>query len=120
MVGGHLLLTANLLLFSFQNFIAFIITSYSPYLFRREHLKSIWAYSKRTKHSSVLLFPLNLKIELWAMGVPVVAQQVKNRTGIHDDAGSIPGPSGLKIQHCCKLWHSSQMQLRSGIAAAVV
>ena len=26
-----------------------------------------------------------------ALGVPVVAQQVKNPTSIHEDAGSIPG-----------------------------
>ena len=26
-------------------------------------------------------------------GVPVVAQQVKNLTGIHEDAGPIPGPA---------------------------
>ena len=26
------------------------------------------------------------------MGVPVVAQLVKNPTSIHEDAGSIPGP----------------------------
>ena len=26
-----------------------------------------------------------------ALGIPVVAQRVKNLTGIHEDAGSIPG-----------------------------
>ena len=26
-----------------------------------------------------------------ALGVPIVAQRVKNLTGIHEDAGSIPG-----------------------------
>ena len=31
-----------------------------------------------------------------------MAQWVKNPTGIHEDAGLIPGLlSGLKIQHCC-------------------
>ena len=46
-----------------------------------------------------------------------MAQQVKNPTSIHEDAGSIPGPShGLKIWHCCKL---SQMRLGSRVAVAV-
>ena len=27
------------------------------------------------------------------MGVPVVAQRVKNLTSIHEDGGSIPGPT---------------------------
>ena len=46
-----------------------------------------------------------------------MAQQVKNLTGIHEDAGSIL--SGLRIRCCCKLWCRSRMQLRSGIAVAV-
>ena len=46
-------------------------------------------------------------------GVPIVAQQVKNLTSIHKDAGSILASlSGLRIWHCHKL------QLRSGIAVA--
>ena len=28
--------------------------------------------------------------------------------------------SGLRIQHCCKLWHRPQMRLRPGVAVAVV
>ena len=37
-------------------------------------------------------------------------------------AASVPGPplSGLRVQRCHKLQHRSQMQLRSGIAVAVV
>ena len=57
---------------------------------------------------------LYLKISL---GVPIVAQQVKNPTSIHEDTGSILGLtqspaslSGLRIWHCHKLWHKSQMQ----------
>ena len=30
-------------------------------------------------------------VEAFTIGVPIVAQQVKNPTGIHEDAGLIPG-----------------------------
>ena len=53
-------------------------------------------------------------------GIPVVAQWVKNLSSIDEDAVSIPGVSGLRIQHCQKLWHRSKMRLRSGVAVAVV
>ena len=44
-----------------------------------------------------------------------------NLTGIHEDAGSIPGLlSGLRIQHCHELWCRSQMWLGSRVAVAVV
>ena len=42
---------------------------------------------------------------------------------IQKDAGSIPDLihlfSGLRIPHCHKLWHRSQMQLGSAVAVAV-
>ena len=42
-------------------------------------------------------------------------------TGIHEDAGLIPGLlSGLRIQCCHELQCRSQMWLGSGIAVAVV
>ena len=37
---------------------------------------------------SVRVFPEEVNTEL---GVPTVAQQVKNLTNIHEDVGSIPG-----------------------------
>ena len=50
------------------------------------------------------------------MGVPLVAQQVTDLTGIHEDVGSIPGliqyskdpvvvqvTDAAQIQHCCGL-----------------
>ena len=50
-----------------------------------------------------------------------MAQQFKNPTNIHEDGGLIPGSlSGLRIQACCKLQSSLQMQLGSSIAMAVV
>ena len=51
------------------------------------------------------------------LGVPLVAQWVKNPTSIHEDTGLMPG--GLRIWCCRELWHRSQMQLGSGIAVAV-
>ena len=54
------------------------------------------------------------------VGVPIVAQRVKNPTSIHEDTGSIAGlaqwvmdPSWLW------LWLRSQTWLRSGVAVAV-
>ena len=52
----------------------------------------------------------------YILGVPVVAQQVKNPTSIHEDADLNPG---LRIWCCWKLQCSSQMQLGSGVAVAV-
>ena len=47
-----------------------------------------------------------------------MAQQLKNLTSIHEEAGSIPGLRG--IWHFHELWCRSQIQLRSCIAVAVV
>ena len=45
----------------------------------------------------------------------------KNLTCIQEDAvRSLASLSGLRIWHCHELWSRSQMQLRSGIAVAVV
>ena len=51
-------------------------------------------------------------------GVPVVAQQVKNLTSIHEDEGLIPGlPQWVKGP----VWPKpTQMWLRSHVAVAVV
>ena len=38
---------------------------------------------------------------------------VKNLTSIHEEAGLIPGLSGLRIQHCCELQRWLQMWLGS-------
>ena len=46
--------------------------------------------------------------------VPVVAHRITNPTSIHEDAGLILALlSGLRIQHCCELWHRSRTWLRS-------
>ena len=44
-----------------------------------------------------------------------MAQQIKNLTSIHEDAGSVPGlPPWVKNLACAKLWSRSQMWLGSG------
>ena len=51
----------------------------------------------------------------------MVAQRVKNLTSIHEDMGSNHGlTQWVKESSCHDLWCSFQMQLRSGIAVAVV
>ena len=56
--------------------------------------------------------------ELCLFGASVVAQWVKNPASIHEDAGSIPGLSGLRIWRCCELSHRSRIRLGSGVAKA--
>ena len=55
------------------------------------------------------------KLENSSAGVPVTAQQLASPTGIHEDVGSISGPT-----QCRELWCRSKMQLRSRVAVALV
>ena len=61
---------------------------------------------------------LCLKGSIQNLGVPDVAQQVKNVASIREDADLIPG--GLGTWRCHKLQHRSQRQLRSHVAVAGV
>ena len=55
------------------------------------------------------------------MGVPVVAQRVKNPTSIHDILGLLPGlAQWVKDPALPWLWCRLQTRLGSGVAAAVV
>ena len=55
------------------------------------------------------------------MGVPVVVQWVKNLTvSVKMQVHFLVSLSGLRIQHCHKVQHSSQMWLQSSVAMAVV
>ena len=50
------------------------------------------------------------------IGVSVVAQWVKNPTCVHEDGvRSLASLSGLRIWHCHKLRHRSQMRLEWGL-----
>ena len=55
-------------------------------------------------------------------GVPIVAQLVKNTDIVSASmqVRSLASLRGLRIQCCLKLQCGSQMQLRSGVAVAVV
>ena len=55
-------------------------------------------------------------------GVPIVAQLVKNTdiVSVSMQVRSLASLRGLRIQRCLKLQCRSQMQLRSGVAVAVV
>ena len=49
-----------------------------------------------------------------------MVQQVKNPSGIHEDEGSIPGPTQcVKDPCCCELQCKSKMLLGSRVAGAV-
>ena len=53
-------------------------------------------------------------------GVPVVAQWLRTRHSVHQDAvQSLALPSGLRIWCCRKLWHGLQMQFRFSVAVTV-
>ena len=53
------------------------------------------------------------------LGVPIVAQPVKNLTSIHEDVGLIPGlAQWVRILRCCELQCRSQTKLRSGVVVA--
>ena len=58
--------------------------------------------------------PTPQEFPLWLRGL-------RTQYRIHEDAGSTPALlSGSRIHHCRELWCRLQMQLRSGIAVAVV
>ena len=107
-----------------RNFTAFgpVLISRGPFSFAGFH-DSTWLcpISKvtLTEAGSPLMFSYFLKK---MSGVPVVAQQVKNLTSLHEDKSSIPGLTlwvkGL-VRHCHELQCRSQRQLRSGIALAI-
>ena len=69
-------------------------------------------------HAAEYLPRLCLKGSIQNLGVPDVAQQVKNVASIREDADLIPG--GLGTWCCHKLQHRSQRQLRSHVAVAGV
>ena len=55
------------------------------------------------------------------VGVPIVAQWKRIRLGtMRLWVQSLASLGGLRIQHCGELWCRSQIQVRSGVAVAVV
>ena len=72
----------------------------------------LWLFLLRVPFSEYLVSELVLyKYTLKeGQGVPCVAQWLANPTRIHEDAGLIPGLSGLRIQHCRELWYRSKIR----------
>ena len=63
---------------------------------------------------------MNRGKEMHVMGVPALAQWIKNLTNIHESwVRSLASLSGLGIQYCCELWCRLQMRLDC-VAVAVV
>ena len=67
----------------------------------------------------------NSQVKNPGQGAPFMAQWLMNPTRTHEDAGSIPGLSGIGIRHCHELWYRPQsgsdptlLQLWSRPAAA--
>ena len=88
-------------------------------------LKNIKKYFTKSIVFLILCYPCSVtditfegnKDNSW---VPTVVQQVKNMTSIHEDSGSIPGLAQyVRICHCYKLRHRSQMQLMQCAMAVV-
>ena len=72
----------------------------------------------KVKLISILLeFQTHLRKEF--MGVPIVAQWIKNPSSIHEDSGSIPG-LGQWVKGLALSKAAVQMWLRSQVAVAVV
>ena len=74
------------------------------------HVKIIIDYYYTSEF--IILSPLS-------SGVLIMAQQLKNPAGIHEDVGSIPDLAQW-IQYCYELLRRSQTWLRSCVAVAMV
>ena len=83
---------------------------------------ALWIFFKctdilRVRENSVNVWENVSMFKMRKMGVPAGAQQVKN---LRMQVWSLASLSALRIRYCHKLWHRSQMQLRSSVAMLTV
>ena len=72
----------------------------------------------KERNYSIFIFVYLNKAQFWSSHRGSVEM---NPTRIHKDAGSIPGPTQLRLRiwRCHELWCRWQMRLRSHVAVAV-
>ena len=82
-----------------------------------------FAWKEQWTGVRIYIKQLMFDYKYYRKGVPTVAQQVKNPTQCPWGCRFDPHPallSGLRIQHCHKLWHRSQMWLGSVYMSIII
>ena len=83
------------------------------YLLNGISLNSLWHPGLDPRKGKGHIWKTGWEFPLWLSGLRT--QLVSMRMQV----GSLALFSGLSLRHCCKVWHSLQMRLGSGLAVAV-